>query len=191
MSRQTVRFSFITALLLTFVSMANGQLFSERFFVEGQFRANMYSGERSTSGNQGLRSVLSRLGPGATLGMGYTLSKSFEVVGEWTNGNYPDIDRNTGNFEYILQDKSSQNLWGINTSVCYRFWEILGFKPFISSVLGLVSGKMNSQSTTGWGPLWGIGATRPLLGLTLTGSISQLFVYANGYDSKRCVYSTA
>ncbi|MDA1029553.1 MAG: PKD domain-containing protein [Bacteroidetes bacterium] len=148
------------------------------FFIESQLRANLYSGERSPSG-EGLRGTLKRLGPGVTVGMGYTLSKSFEVVGELSYGNYPGIGHNTGSYALILRDESSQNSWGANTSLRYRFREVLGFKPFISSGLGLAVRKVNSEYTAGVGPVWGIGATLPFSGFELTASISQMFVFPN------------
>lgn len=178
MFRQISLFSLTSVCLLAFVTAANGQLLSDRFFIESQLRANLYIGERSPDG-VGVRGTVKRLGSGVSVGMGYTLSRSFDLVGELTYGSYPDIGRNTGRFDRIFPDESSENSWSVSTLVRYRFWKVLGFKPFLASGISVAVGNVNDEYVTGVGPIWGMGATRPFLGLELIGSFTQLFVYPN------------
>ena len=179
MSRRTLSFYYLFALLLVSVSIADGQVPSSRFFVEGHFSANMYDGERSTSTSTGLSRILRRLGPSGIIGIGYTLNQSFDLIGEFAVSNYPGITTNSGTYDYIFQDESSENLNSFSTTIRYRFWRLWGFEPFLASGFGLTFGRLNNNSRFGIGPKLGVGVSHRFFGLELVATASQHYVAPN------------
>ena len=141
-----------------------------RWFIEGYGQANLYEGDRILSNAAG---PLSRLGSGVGLTLGYDLTSRMAATARVMTGTYPGVDYNV--LEELVRDReSTDRRTAFHVSTRARLFPIWKFRTFASGGLGIVSGRINDEQLTGWGPSFGGGATVNLFGLPFFGRMDVL-----------------
>jgi len=158
---------------------AFSQLLSERFFIEARIRTALYTGERGLQNVTGLEWLVESVGPGTELSLGYRLSESWDVVGQFSRGVYPGITSNGRNIPRLDPRLSDDSRISFVVEARYRLLRFGKYEPSLSAGIGVTSGSVHEEGKTGFGPVLGIGLARPLGPIVLFSQIQQHLIYPN------------
>lgn len=172
---------FLSAVILCFstVESAQAQLQINRVFLEGSVGAGFYSGERGHRQYTGIYWAKHSLGASGSFGLGYSLWDSIDLIGSLSYSKYPGIHESSETWNDLSKDNSSEKWKGISGSVRYRFLPVGVYEPSISMGLAATVGTVDGDRSVGMGPTFGLGISRPFLGMKLSLSGTQHYVFPN------------
>ena len=175
------RFLFLSLLItsISAFSPAAAQLQRNRIFIEGQLRNSAYTGDRRDGGIFDIPDLLSTTGPSGSIGLGYQIWDSVDLVGELSFSTYYGITRAKPGFKTIDPSESSIRHKAISGTARIRMLRFGSFQPFLIGGLSITVGKINSNRTTGYGPVAGICIGRLIGRVHVFATAVQHYVFPN------------
>ncbi|NQV73285.1 PKD domain-containing protein [bacterium] len=175
------RFLFLSLLIasISAFSPAAAQLQRNRIFIEGQLRNSAYTGDRRDGGIFDIPDLLSSSGPSGSIGLGYQVWDSVDLVGELSVSTYYGITNTKLGFSFIDPSESSIRHKAISGTARIRMLRFGSFQPFLIGGFAITVGNINSKRTTGYGPVAGMGIGRQFGRIHVFATAVQHYVFPN------------
>ena len=117
---------------------AKAQLLSDRFFLEGGISASLSTGDRGFDHLDYLDWVKASSGWGSMVGLGLTLSDSYDIVGKWSRGTFPGLNTNEPGLPHVFQITSKETRASLQLEFRYRMLPFGTWEP-IPTLAGVFS----------------------------------------------------